>query len=292
MIVASAGAAIMIIGVAALPALAQTGVSASTTASVGFRTRLRLNATASTTLNASSTLSAHLTLIVTRANQEITRRINALNALSARVNEMMRLSAADKDALSSSIQSQITALNTLQLQISTDAAANNTSTLKTDVDSITSSYRIFALILPQGSIEAAADRVLTIVGIMNDLGMKFSARIQAAQSAGNNVTVASTTLVDFNAKVSDASVQANAATSEVVSLMPDNGNAATEASNTAALKDAHSDILTAQQDLTGARTDAETIISDLATFKVSVTASTTIVASGTASTSQPYFHRP
>lgn len=288
--IASAGAAIMIIGVAALPALAQTGAGASTTASVGFRTHLHLNVTASTTLNASTTLSAHLTLIVTRANQEISRRINALNALSARVNEMMRLSAADKDALSSSIQSQITALNTLQLQISTDAAANNTSTLKTDVDSITSSYRIFALILPQGSIEAAADRVLTIVGIMNDLGTKFSARIQAAQSAGNDVAAASTTLADFNAKVSDANTQANAATSEVASLTPDNGNATIEASNTAALKDAHSKILTAQQDLVAARADAETIITDLAAFKVSATASTTISASGTAPINGRYPH--
>ena len=138
----------------------------------------------------SATITARIKNITSRADDEITRRVNALNALSTRVNAMVRLSATDKSNLSTSIQSQITAMNTLQTQIAADAAANNTSSLKTDVQSITASYRIFALILPQGAIEAASDRVLTIVGIMNDLSTKFSARIQAAQSAGNNVTAA------------------------------------------------------------------------------------------------------
>ena len=170
----------------------------------------------------------------------------------------------------------------MQTQIAADAAANNTSSLKTDVKSITSSYRIFVLVLPQGAIEAASDRVLTIVGTMNDLGTKFSARISAAATAGNDVTAAQASLTDFNAKVADANTQANAAASEVASLTPDNGNATVEASNTAALKDAHSKILAAQQDFVTARADAMAIINDLAGFKVSAGSAN---ATATASTS-------
>ncbi len=221
--------------------------------------------------------------ITTRADNEITRRMNALNALSARVNAMVRLSATDKSNLSTSIASQITAMNTLQAQVAADAAANNTSSLKTDVKSITSSYRIFILVLPQGAIEAASDRVLTIVSTMNDLGTKFSARISAAATAGNDVTAAQASLTDFNAKVADANTQATAAASEVASLTPDNGNTTVEASNTAALKDAHSKILAAQQDFVTARADAMAIINDLAGFKVSAAASAN--ATATASTS-------
>ncbi len=273
--IASAGAAIAIIAGAALPALALNvgaGVSASASVSAG-------GIRAGVKANASTTLGTRITLITSKADQEIARRIDSLNALNARVNAMVRLSSTEKSDLSSSIQSQITAMNTLQTQIAADAAANSTSSLKADVQSITSSYRIFMLVLPQGTIEAAADRALSIVGIMNDLGTKLSVRIQTAQSAGNNVTAAATALSDFNAKVSDANVKATAAASEVASLTPDNGNATVMASNTAALKDARAKIVAAQQDFVAARTDAQTIIKALATFKTSASVTVTTTAS-------------
>lgn len=282
--IVAVSASMAIIAAAALPALAQTvalsssvaaGVNGSATVS-GAGIKARLSA------EASATLAAHITTITDRANQEITRRVNALNALSARVVTMVRLSTTDKNNLSSSIQLQVGAMNSLQSQITADAAANNTSSLKLAVQSITASYRIFMLVLPQGTIEAAADRALTIVGIMNDLAIKFSARIQAAQSAGNNVAATQTTLVDLNAKVSDASTQVMAAAAEVASLTPDNGSSTIMASNTAALKDARSKIQAAQQDFVAARADAETIIKALAAFKVSATASTTVSASTSA----------
>jgi hypothetical protein len=274
--IVSAGAALAIVSTMAFPALTQAA---------GFG--LKASADASTSISAlgikvgaavGATLAARINDITTRADAEIARRITALNALSVRVNAMVRLSATDKSNLSSSIASQITAMNTLQMQIAADAAANNTSSLKTDVQSITSSYRIFILVLPQGAIEAASDRALTIVGTMNDLSAKFSARITAAQTAGNDVTAASAALGDFNAKVSDANIQANAAASEVATLTPDNGNATIEASNTATLKDAHSKILAAQQDFVTARADALAIIKDLAGFKVSASASASATA--------------
>jgi len=264
-----------------LPAFALTsGLGASVTAGVNATTSVGgTSAGAGVGVNAS--LSTKVKDITNRADQEITRRLNALNALSTRVNAMVRLSDSEKASLSSAIQAQISAMNSLQAQISADAQANNTTTLKTDVQSITKSYRIFALILPQGSIEAAADRVLTITNIMTDLSAKFSTRISAAQSAGNNVTGAANALTDMNAKISDANTKTNAATSEIATLQPDNGDATVRASNTATLKDARSKIQAAQQDIVTARMDAETIIKALGGFKVSASASTTVTSSST-----------
>jgi len=280
-IIASAGAAAAIIATAALPALAHTaGLGAAVNASASVSAA---GIKAGVSAKANATLSARITNIVNRANQEMVRRITALSALSARVNSMVRLSATDKSNLATSIQSQITAMGTLHAQIAADAAANNTSSLKTDVQSITSSYRIFVLVIPQGMIEAASDRVLTIVGTMNDLGTKFSTRIQAAATAGNNVTAAQASLTDFNAKVADANTQATAAASEVASLTPDNGNATMQASNTATLKDARSKILAAQQDFVTARADATAIIKDFAGFKMSAAASANATASASTS---------
>lgn len=270
--IASGGVAAAIAAALVFPAFAQTAPSVSAS---GTRAQAAVAKLAAAAV-------ARVTNITNRADQEIARRVKALNALSARVEAMVRLSATDKNNLSSSIQSQIAAMNALQSQITVDAAANNTSSLKTAVQSITASYRIFALILPQGTIEAAADRVLTIAGTMNDLATKLSARVQVAQSAGNNVATAQTALTDLNTKVSDASTQATAAAAAVASLTPDNGSSTVMASNTATLKDARSKIQTAQQDFVTARADAETIIKDLAGFKVPATASTTVSASTSA----------
>jgi hypothetical protein len=238
-------------------------------------------------------LSARIKNIQTRANEEITRRINALNALDARIEAMQKVSATDKANLSTTIQSQITAMNTLETQVGVDAAANSTSSLLSDVKSITGSYRIFALVIPQGAIEAAADRILDVAGAMTTLSGDFSTRITAAQSAGASVTAVDATLTDFNAKIAAANAEANAATAEVASLVPDGGVTAQMQANTAALKDARSKIQVGQQDLISARTDAQSIIKALVGFEkaghgnASGTASTsmTISASTSASTS-------
>ncbi len=219
------------------------------------------------------------------ANQEITRRITALNALSTRVNAMVKLSADEKSTISASIQSQITLMNNLQAQITADINSGATSSLKMDIQSITKSYRIFALILPQGTIEAAVDRILDIAGILSDLSTKLQARISAAPST-TNVSGAQGALTDMNAKVADAIAQANAANSEIAPLVPDNGDATIMKSNTAALKDARSKIQAAQKDLTAAQKDANTIAKDLRVQTVNTATTTAVSASTSANVSQ------
>ena len=272
--IAGISAAAVVFG-AVLPAFALgLGASAAVNASVTVGSN-----TVSAQAGIKAKLEARFTNIVTRADQEIARRITALNAISARVNTMVKLSSAEKGSLSANIQTELSSMAALQAKVSADAAANSTSSLLTDVKSITASYRIFALVIPQGAIEAASDRVLTTVDIMNNLGTKLSARIVVAQSAGNNVTATQATMSDFNAKVLDASAQSKAAANEVASLSSDNGNASAMASNIATLKDARAKIVASQKDLIAARADAQTVIKAIAGFKVSATASTTASSS-------------
>lgn len=271
----SVGIGALLIASTVAPAFAQTGVGLGVSASASATTPI-----------GTATVSANvIAKVQARANQEITRRLTSLNNLSTRVGQMKNLSASEQAALTTNIQAQITAMNTLQTQIAADISAKNITQLRADVKSITVSYRIFMLIIPQGYIEAASDRVMTIVGIMNDLGTKFQARITAAQTAGANVTAVTATFADFNAKVSDANTQAQAAATEVASLTPDNGVQAQMQANTAALKDARAKIKVAQQDLTAARQDAVTIIADLKAFEsTSAAASGSVSATTTAST--------
>lgn len=274
--------AALIAGAGILPAFAQTGLNVglntSATATVntggnGAHVGVGLSANASATISAR--IEARIQDAKTRADEEITRRINSLNALLARVNGMVKLSADEKTSLSTQIQSQVGDMNTLQSQVAADASANSTTSLKTDIQSITKAYRIYLLIIPQGAIEAAADRAENIASLMSQFATKLQDRVTAAQSAGANVSSSVTVLADMNAKIADANAQAQAAVTEVASLQPDNGVQSVMQANVAAMQDAHKKIQAAQQDLVAARKDAGDIVKVLVSLKVSANASST-----------------
>jgi hypothetical protein len=229
-----------------------------------------LPASAALGLNASAGLSVKLDVTArARADAQIDARITALNNLEARIGQMTKVTSDQKASLDASIQASINDMTALKAKI--DADTDN-ATLKADIQSITKSYRIYILVLPQGRITAAADRIITIVGLFNDLSLKLQARISAAQAAGQNVTALNASLSDMNAKTADANVQAQAAINEVVVLKPDNGDKTIMASNDAALKDARAKLKVAMGDLKTARQDAGSIVKALIAIKVGASA--------------------
>ena len=216
--------------------------------------------------------------VISKGDQDIENRIDALNKLSTRVNDMKFVSAPEKASISANIQTQIVNLTSLKAKI--DADADSTTTLTADFKSITVAYRIYLLVLPQTQIIAAADRVNVIASDMNTLGAKFQSRITVAQTAGKDVSGVQALLSDFSAKVADAQAQATAATNGVSGLTPDQGDATKAAANLAALKNARQDIRIATTDLQIARQDANKIAMDLKQFHIAVT----VTASSTATT--------
>lgn len=245
-------------------ALAQTAVDTSAT----------VNTTGvSASVTGSATLTAAEQKAVSRGDQEITRRISALNDLNTRVQAMQAVTASFKQALAANIQTEVTGFTSLKAKIDADTVL---ATLKTDIQSITKSYRVYALILPQGRIAAAADRVVTIVTMMSTLGSKLQARIQAASTAGNDTTALTAALTDMSSKLQDAQTQAQAAVTVTESLQPDNGSSTVMASNTATLKQGRTDFQTATSDLQAARKDITTIVAGLKAFpSASASASST-----------------
>jgi hypothetical protein len=198
------------------------------------------------------------------AATEIGNREKSLNALLARVGQMVHLTAGEKSSITATINGEVAELQSLGTQIASAA----TTTLKADVQSITKDYRIYALVEPQITILAAADRAASIGDMLTTLAGKIEPRLAATPNAA-----ASALLADLQAKVADANTQSSAAIAETASLAPDNGDTTIQASNTAALKDARSKIQTAQADLKGAYQDAANIVKALK-GSASVTAST------------------
>lgn len=206
---------------------------------------------------------AQMTRMIARANKEIENRITRLNALSVRIQAMKKVSAAAKANLKATIDAEIANLTALKAKIATNT---DVETMRTDLQSITKAYRIYALIMPQIAILAAADRATVIADAMTTLSQKLAERITAAQTAGNNVSALQTALTDMNTKIADAKTQVTAAQQQVATLKADNGDQAIFDANKEALKAAHEKIRTAMKDLETARKDAQTISKGLKTF--------------------------
>lgn len=259
----SAAAGVALLAFSVLPVLAQTTGSGAQTSAAAARAAKSVQMTQERTAK-----------LVSRADQEITRRITSLQKLASRINEMKKVTDAGKTVLTSEVQSQISALQSLRAKIAADA---DLTTLKADVKSITDSYRIYVLVLPQIHIIAAADRINTIVSTYVAISAKLQSRI-AALPSGTDAAALSSTLADFNAKVADAAKEANAAATIVSSLKPDQGDQARMQANQAALKQGRDDLKTAGQDLKTARQDAHSILQGLHGLKMMKSASASSTA--------------
>jgi chromosome segregation ATPase len=270
---AIAAAAAVALLATALPALAQTDSTAS--ANIAASTMLPGAGAATSTAKNSSGASARTdvktratTVTIdsarTRADQEIARRVSALNALLTRLSSAKRVSADEKSALTASIQGQIQTLTALKAKIDAETDLND---LKSDIKSITASYRIYMLVIPQGLIEASADRVSTIASQLTALSAKIDARLSQLASAGKDVSAQQSALADLNAKAADAQARASAALSLIADLSPDNGDAALAQQNKTALQNARADIKAATSAIKAAYKDAQSIRTGIASLE-------------------------
>jgi len=239
-----------------------------------------VNATAAVGTPAGSatvSLTASQTTAISRGDKEIDRRIAALTDLNARIQAMQKVTDAFKTGISASITNEINVLTALKAKIDADTDA---ATLKTDIQSITGSYRVFALVLPQGRIAAAADREVELVSMMSTLGAKLQARIATAQQNGATTTALTAALTDMAAKLQDAQTKAEAAVTASASLVPDGGDKTKMAANLAALKEARADLQAAQASLVAARKDVATIVGGLAKLHANANANASTTTNG------------
>ena len=241
--------------------------SADINANVNANAEVRTNAGTGATLSATTT--ARMEKARTRAAQEIERRIEALTKINVRIGGVTKISDQFKANLNTNIQNQITALTALKVKIDGDTDLN---TLKTDVQSITKSYRIFALIMPQTHIAAMADRTATAINIMIGIGNKLQTRLTEMQNAGADVSAIIATLSDMGAKISDAQAKAQAAVDVTATLVPDNGDKDKMAANKAALTEGRDNLKEAHQDLVNARKYITTILKGIRELSASSSA--------------------
>lgn len=241
-------------------------------ASVGVYNTTSANTSGGVNVHTSATIKTDTQSqkIITRSDTAIAARITALNDLSTRVSALKNVSATEKASIAADVQANIAGLTSLKAKIDGES---DVATLQTDEKSILGSFRIYALVIPQGYIASSADRVDTITGMLTTISAKLQTRITTAQNAGKNVSAEVSLLADLNAKIADANTNASTAATAIANLMPDQGNATVAASNKATLVSARANLKTATSDLKTARDDANTIIKDIQALHVNVTSS-------------------
>ena len=220
--------------------------------------------------------------IKSKADMLLDNRIDSLNKLKERVSQMKNLSDADQASITTIVNNVINDLTTLRTSIENATSSDSAKALR---ESITKKYRVYALVMPQINIIAAADRMTTSVSMMNVVSAKLETRINSATTSelsSANITLASKTLVELKSKLAKAQSEAQEAVTMVASLNPDDGDKTVADSNMKALKDARAKIKSAQSNLVGAKKDAESIVKILGKEKKKV--SKTESASSTSTT--------
>jgi chromosome segregation ATPase len=252
---------------AALAFLALPFATQAHEVAVNAAAQVNVGGVATTTTAVNVKLEARITDAKDHANREIDRRVASLSALKTRIASITRISANDATVLTTSLDAQISALNSLKGKIASDSTVE---TLKVDIESIKTSHRIYALVMPQIAITASAERIAGIASAFDQIAATLEAQINAQAQARADLTAA---LTDLKAKIADANAKIQAAINGIKDLKADAGDKGTQKSNLAALKDAQAKIKVAQQDIVAARKDAGTIKAGL-DASASVTATT------------------
>lgn len=206
--------------------------------------------------------------IIARSDKQIEERISALNDVNTKVQALKHVSSSEKASIASIVQTNISGLTALKAKIDADT---DLATLQADEKSILGSYRIYALVIPQGMILVSADRVVTIADMLTTVSSKLALRITEAQTAGKDVTSLNTTLADLNAKIALAKTEAATAQSSVSGLTPDQGDKARAEANHKALVDARTHIKAATEAIKAARKDIDIITKGLKAFHLKAT---------------------
>ena len=205
-----------------------------------------------------------------KADEAIIKRIADLETLLTKIGAMKNISSVFTDHLQGMVRTEETNLNSLKSQI--DAEASSTI-LHQEATSITKSFRIYALVIPQARIAAAADRVRTISAMLSAVADKVSARI-AATALPNSDTLQSV-LDELRSKINDANSQADKSVAIIVPLRPDDGDSSMLDANSSTLKQARDYLMIAQQDIKDARKDLGSLIQGIKVSSSTAATSTT-----------------
>jgi hypothetical protein len=177
-----------------------------------------------------------------RGDFEVDRRLRTLSDLTRRVQNATHLTAANRDALTAQLAAETSGLTALKAKIDADT---DLATLRADLRSIVSQYRVYLLMDPKVHLVIAADRALAAADAFDKVFARLDGKPGVDQAK----------LADAKAKVAEARSLAGAVPGSVIPLQPPDypGNRPT-------LESARDHLRTARQDLRAARAEVGQLV--------------------------------
>lgn len=152
-----------------------------------------------------------------RASQMIRERVYSLNANIGAINGSKTLTTEQKTGLTSILSTNVIALNALSATIATSTDATTTKAL---IQSITTNFRIYGVIIPKVRLEKRIYDLQNHAQKLSDLFIQVQTKINEAKAQGKDVTVWQKNLEDVKIRTAtDLGLLASAFT-KVQSLVP------------------------------------------------------------------------
>ena len=240
-----------LVAVAACAAIAAPGVaSAASTASTPTASPSTVSASAIAKASGKS-----LAAIQAAATAAIGARLTALNSAISSVNANVTITGADRAALLSTLNHDVSGLTDLRSTIAADTTAAQAAT---DAATLYTGYRVYALALPQARYaEAADDLTGAVLPKLTDAQTTLKALL-AGVDASKNTPAVQAAMADLATKIAGATSATTGMSATVLAYVPAQWNA-----NHALLHDPRQQLRTAGQDVAAAGTDIATVVGAL-----------------------------
>ncbi|HVW32410.1 MAG TPA: hypothetical protein VHL53_07715 [Acidimicrobiia bacterium] len=187
------------------------------------------------------------------ATGAITRRVLALRELSTAAKSIVRLSDADRTALTTQLQDQINGLTSLNAKIQGDT---DEAQLKSDAGKIITDYHVYVLMIPKARGIVVADIEMNAEDRLAQLADRLESTID--QASGKDTTKARSDLAALRAKLTTVTTSVTPLPGALLALAPSGypGNRPT-------LETTRTTLRTGRQALNDAATLARTVLADL-----------------------------
>lgn len=192
-----------------------------------------------------------LAAVQQKAADAIAKRLSSLSQALAAASSSSALSATDKAAVLATLNGDVSGLTALGTTIAADTTV---AQAVTDYRTVFTSYRVYALALPQSHFAGAADTMTaTVLPKLTDAQTRLAALLAGAD-VGKNTPAVQAAMADLATEIGAIGSATTGLSATVLGYVPAQYNA-----NHALLSNARQSLATARADIRSARADISTV---------------------------------
>jgi len=190
--------------------------------------------------------------IQAEAKVKTTARTAALNSAIARVTAAPDITAADRSTILGTLNTDLAGMTTVEAKIAADTTV---ATAVADYRTIFTTYRVYAVALPQSRYAAAADRMTgTTIPKLTDAQTKLAAAL-AGPDASKSTPALQADLADMKNQIAAATSALDGVAAKALAVTPADFN-----SNHSVLQPIRGSVKSALADLKKAAADGKTVL--------------------------------